>query len=101
MRKVRIKTPQSLRAAIEKATVYRTVGGIDRNGEEAIAKRKALADTHMSVFDKQPRVVRDILNGLPYAPDLPLAFSDGCRSQDDAEEWCRRNYGASAVERLA
>jgi hypothetical protein len=55
----------------------------------------------MAQVDSLPPFAREVLQGLPNPVDLNLALAEGCRTQADAEEWVRANYGRSAVERLA
>ena len=66
--------------------------------EQQLVKNKLLAEHRMAYCDRQIEIVRAVLNGLANPVDLQLALNSGCRSQADAEEWSRRNYGPSSVE---
>lgn len=101
MRKAhRIQLPTDLRDAVVVADNTGTqLVTIDRGGPTALRLRKELAEHRMKLIDNLSPTERAVANGLGNPVDLALACAEGCRSQADAEEWVRHNYGPSAVER--
>jgi hypothetical protein len=89
-----------LSAAFYKGAILSDGGDRIAAADEAqLAQNKAVAEQRSVFVDRQQPHVRAVLQGLPNPVDLAYALEDGCRTQADAEEWVRKNYGPSAVER--